>query len=127
MTHVSTRALTRFIERAEATPDFEAHVNSCERCAHALSQVAAASLQPRTIFSSVRAMVVMPLEAYFALAALALVLMVWPHSAQVAAPLVVLNSPVSAGVPDAGAADGLFSPVMVASYDAGEFRDDTRN
>jgi hypothetical protein len=123
MTHVSPRALTRFIERAEAPPDFEAHVNACERCAHALSKAAAASLAPRSVVTFAR----LPLEAFFALAALALVVMLGPHPAPGSAPPLVMSGPVSAGVPDAGPAGGLFAPVLVASYDAGERRDDQRN
>jgi hypothetical protein len=120
MSHVSSRELRRFITSGRSTEAFEAHVNDCKRCARALSRTAQTSLD-----RPASALVLIPLEAWLAFAVTALALLLWPQPVR-GAPQLILTSTgpsLSAGVPDAGPADGPMPPLLVASYDAGELRD----
>ena len=123
MSHVSARELRRFVSGGRGSPAFEAHVDACARCAQALSAVARASLEPPAP-SLAQALVGIPREAWLAFAVLALALLAWPapaHSTQ--AVFSASGLATSAGVPDAGPADGKLAPLMVAVFDAGETRD----
>jgi hypothetical protein len=123
MSHVSARELRGFVHGGRASPAFEAHVDACARCAQALSAEARASLEAPAP-SLAQALVRLPLEAWLAFAALALALVVWPAPAHRTQPVFsAAGLPASAGVPDAGAADGQLPPLLVASFDAGETRE----
>jgi hypothetical protein len=123
MSHVSARELRRFVHRGRAGRAFEAHVDACEACARALSAAARASLEAPPP-SMAQALVRIPLEAWLAFAVLALALLASPAPAHGRVQPVFSSTilAASAGVPDAGPADGTLPPLLVAAFDAGETR-----
>jgi hypothetical protein len=50
--HVSVLELHHFVTRGESSPDFEAHVSACERCARKLSEFAQRSVAPVPVLAA---------------------------------------------------------------------------